>query len=220
MKGKRLAHRRFPLAVVAITGSAVMALAACDPSGGGLNAGSVALTTDRATTKTLERLGTGVRWFSCTAEVGGGGASATPAPDGSAGTVACEGETDTKQQITLKGKVTDDSSATCVRGDLMARIEEQVAFEATFLGDCGTRPSRETRPPGEARPSSEARPAAVSSREAVPGRPGPTVTVTHTKTRTHTRTVVVTRTVTATVTRTATATVTATRTVTAEPRER
>lgn len=49
----------------------VLALAGCEPApGGGLNAGSVAHTTDRTATSTFERLGVGVRWLSCRAALG------------------------------------------------------------------------------------------------------------------------------------------------------
>ncbi|MEV4329334.1 hypothetical protein AB0K02_02115 [Streptomyces sp. NPDC049597] len=160
------------LRAVVATGAcaiAVAGLAACDPAAGGLDSAAVAVTTDRTATATLERLTVDVAWLSCTATVNrvASPTATTPAP-GSA-TVDCRGETESGQVITIKGKVTDERAGQCVRGDLTARIDGKVAFQATMLGDCSAAPS--STAPGTRGPGTSA-----------PPRPGPTVTVTETVT--------------------------------------
>ncbi|GLF93771.1 hypothetical protein [Streptomyces yaizuensis] len=136
------------LAVVAVVAAG---LTACEPAGDGrLRSGSVAHTTDRMTTRTFERLGVPVKWFTCTARVAGEGAAPSPAsraPRPSHATVDCEGETDAGKRITLTGRVTEERSGLCVRGDLTARIGARTAFDASYLGDCD---GRRTDPPGSA----------------------------------------------------------------------
>ncbi|MGV9311433.1 hypothetical protein ACWDR0_04470 [Streptomyces sp. NPDC003691] len=154
---------------------------ACEPRDDrSLSSSSVAMTTKYTARATLERIGFDVRSFSCTATVAGErGRTESRAPGTTApgtATVACEGLTRSGQAIALKGKVTDETSGTCVRGDLDARVDGKLVFEARYLGDCDQGRSRApaTRTPGE--------------------RPRPTVT----------RTVEVTTTVTVTATRTVT----------------
>ncbi|MFF8842876.1 hypothetical protein ACF08N_09080 [Streptomyces sp. NPDC015127] len=160
------------LRTVAATGAcgiAVAGLAACEPTAGGLDSAAVAVTTDRTATATLERLTFDVAWLSCTATVNRGASpsGATAAPGSAA--VDCQGETESGQNITIKGKVTDERAGRCVRGDLTARIDRKVVFQATMLGDCSAVP-RTTAPRTTA-------PTAT-----VPPRPGPTVTETVTVT--------------------------------------
>ncbi|MFE5854958.1 hypothetical protein ACFQ61_17335 [Streptomyces sp. NPDC056500] len=143
-------HRRSRRVLVscALTGAVVAAttaLTGCEPVSNGLNSSAVAITTDRTATNALERLGFQVGWFSCTAELGEKGRSAAPTESGFA-SVDCEGETDSDQRITLKGRVTDERAGTCIRGDLTTRISGKVVFTATFLGDCESQPTRTTRP--------------------------------------------------------------------------
>ncbi|MFF8956067.1 hypothetical protein [Streptomyces sp. NPDC014894] len=158
------------LAAIGVAGAAAIALTGCEPaSDAGLSSSSVALTTDRTATSTLERLGVEVRWFSCTAKLGdGGGASASPARGADRATVDCEGETASRRPITLRGTVTDERSGDCVRGDLTARIDGETAFDADFLGACD-KSGPSSRPP-RATPWGE--------------RPRPAATVTVTVTRT------------------------------------
>ena len=154
-----------------------MGVAACEPASGGLSSVAVAVTTDKTATSTLERIGFKVRWLSCTAKIGDGKASAGTASAGSStspagggvATVDCQGETDSGQKITLKGKVTEERSGACVRGDLIARVDGKVVFEASVLGNCNAASSSapSPTPPG--------------------GQPRPTVTVTVTVTVTETR---------------------------------
>ncbi|MET7715431.1 hypothetical protein [Streptomyces sp. NPDC005407] len=163
---------RYPrtLAAIGTVGAAVVGVAACEPTTGGLSSVAVAITTDKTGTSTLERLGFDVRWLSCTATVNGGkaGTGATKSPSPSRGaTVDCQGETNSEQDITLKGKVTEERSGKCVRGDLIAKVDRKVVFQATVLGNCSGAPTRSpTRPPSHS-------PSAA---------PGATVTVTVTAT--------------------------------------
>ncbi len=139
------------LAAIGFAGAAVAGLTACDPAAGGLSSAAVAVTTDRTGTSTLERLGFDVRWLSCRATVDDG-KKTTPSPAGpGSATVDCQGETDSGAKITLKGKVTEERSGRCVRGDLKARVNGKVVFEATVLGNCGATPSSKPRPtpPGD-----------------------------------------------------------------------
>lgn len=164
MRGlRRVRHRRF-LAAIGFAGTAVVCVAACEPaSGGGLSSVAVAVTTDKTGTSTLERLGFDVRWLSCTATTGdgpkpAGTASASPSAR-SVATVDCQGETKTGQGITLKGKVTEERSGKCVRGDLMAKVDGKVVFEASVLGNCPGTPTRTpTRTPDTHRPGDPPRP--------------------------------------------------------------
>ncbi|MCM2388500.1 hypothetical protein [Streptomyces albipurpureus] len=150
-------RRRRVLAVLAVTGAAIAGLTACEPASAELNSSAVAVTTDRTATRAMERLGYKVSWFSCTARLGGTGESGATAPAGYA-TVDCEGETKSGQPITLKGRVTDERSGTCIRGDLRTRINDKLAFTATYLGDCDSQPSGTPRPSGPAnRPGDEPR---------------------------------------------------------------
>ncbi|MFF0444917.1 hypothetical protein ACFYT4_00600 [Streptomyces sp. NPDC004609] len=164
------------LAAIGVAGAVVTGAAGCEPAAGGLSSGAVAITTDRTATRTLERIGFEVSWFSCTATIegaGGSGASATPsASAGGRATAAvdCEGETDSGRTITLKGTVTDERSGVCVRGRMTARVNGEVVFEARYLGECGGEG-------GGGTPSRTERPGA---------RPTVTVTVTETETETET----------------------------------
>lgn len=156
-------------------GIAVAGLAACEPAAGGLDSAAVAVTTDRTATATLERLTFDVAWLSCNARVNRGPSpsAATTAP-GSA-TVDCRGETESGQDITLKGTVTEERAGHCVRGDMTARIDRKVVFQATMLGDCSAAPS--TTAPGTSGPGATAPPPPTA-----PAPPAPVVTVTETVT--------------------------------------
>ncbi|MGW1495966.1 hypothetical protein [Streptomyces sp. NPDC002402] len=165
---RRVLHPR-TLAAICTAATAVVGVAACEPSTGGLSSVAVAVTTDKTATSTLERIGFKVRWLSCTANIDDGKApvtaSASPSRP-SVATVDCHGETESGQEITLKGKVTDERSGRCVRGRLVAKVGGKVVFEASVLGNCSAAPSStpQTRPPGG------------------PARPTVTVTVTVTET--------------------------------------
>ncbi|WP_406000953.1 hypothetical protein [Streptomyces sp. NBC_00829] len=159
MRGMRGTRYGRTLVAICAAGTAVAGVAACDPIADGLSSAAVAVTTDKTGTSTLERLGFAVRWLSCTAKVdngkAGGGASATPSRPSTA-TVDCRGETESGQEITLKGKVTDERSGTCVRGRLVARVGGKVVFEASVLGNCDAAPSSTPsthRPDGQPRPT-------------------------------------------------------------------
>lgn len=175
-------------ATAGLIGAALVVLTACEPTSHELSANSVSLTTDQTATSTLERIGFDVRWLSCTAtveraadakngeeDVRGDGATKPP-PGGvtEPATVACEGKTRKGQAIALKGKVTDEIAGACVRGDLDARVDGQLVFEARYLGNCAGGPSRTpTRDAATRRPAGDDR-----------ARPTVTVTVTETVTAT------------------------------------
>lgn len=167
------ARTRVPrvLAATAAAAAAVGGLAACEPAAGGLNSAAVAVTTDRTVTSTLERLTFDVAWLNCTARTDGGaaaGRSQSPSPSVPArATVDCQGETRSRQAITVTGTVTEERAGKCVRGDLIAKIEKKTVFRATMLGDCTATPSGTLAP---------------SRTPGVPGAPRPTVTVTVTET--------------------------------------
>ncbi|MEV6399268.1 hypothetical protein AB0M39_31530 [Streptomyces sp. NPDC051907] len=161
-------HRR-TLSAVAAVGAAIVGAAACEPAADGLSAVAVAVTTDKTATSTLERLEFDVRWLTCTAKLTGGTkpsrtkssgtkparASAPPA-SGRAAEVDCNGETASGQDITLTGKVTEEKAGRCVRGDLTAKVDKKVVFQATLLGDCSAAPSN--TPPATHRPTTAPRP--------------------------------------------------------------
>jgi len=148
--------------------AAVFGLVACEP-GDGINTAAVAVTTDRTGTRELERRGVDVRWLTCTASYGENGkntgsAEASPGVR-SVASVDCVGETGDGQDISIKGKVTQEVNGTCVRGDLTAGVDGRERFRLDVLGTCraGTPPVGDrTTPP--------------------PGGPGATVTVTRTVT--------------------------------------
>ncbi|MFI1012894.1 hypothetical protein [Streptomyces sp. NPDC020965] len=153
MNGMRYGYGR-GLAAFGVAAAVVGGVTACEPTAGGLTAGAVSVTTDRTATSALERLGFKVKWFNCEATVGDGERTAAPTAT-SAGsrfaTVDCEGETNSGRRITLGGRVTDERSGSCVRGDLLAKISGKVVFKATFLGDCEEKPPR-TRTPRQPDP--------------------------------------------------------------------
>ncbi|MEU0396000.1 hypothetical protein ABZ208_25075 [Streptomyces sp. NPDC006208] len=169
---------RRPLAAIAFAGLAVVGGVACEPaSAGGLTAVGVAVTTDKTATSTFERLDIDVRWLSCTATIRAratagttGSPSRTPAPSAA---VDCRGETAAGGDIRITGKVTDEREGKCVRGDLTAKIDGKIAFQATMLGACdaaATRtPTTTHRPTTVPRPTTTPRPTTV---------PRPTVTTT------------------------------------------
>ncbi|WP_328400727.1 hypothetical protein OHS70_25070 [Streptomyces sp. NBC_00390] len=181
---------RRPLAAIAFAGLAVVGGAACEPaSAGGLTAVGVAVTTDKTATSTFERLDIDVRWLSCTATIRGraratAGATGTPsrAPAPSAA-VDCRGETAADGDIRITGEVTDERAGKCVRGDLTAKIDGRIAFQATMLGACdaaATRtPTTTHRPTTTPRPTTVPRPTVTTTAAPKPpATPPATVTVT------------------------------------------
>ncbi|MFJ8232324.1 hypothetical protein ACIQ9E_20535 [Streptomyces sp. NPDC094448] len=179
--GGTAAVRLRALAATVAVAAVAAAGTACEPRERTLSSSSVAMTTEHTARSTLERIGFDIRSFDCTATVPGErgrtGPSAVPAGAPGQATVACEGRTRTGQPVALKGKVTDETAGACVRGDLDARVDGKLVFEAQYLGRCDRGRSRApaTRTPGE-RP----RPAVTTTVE---------VTATATATVTETRTV-------------------------------
>jgi hypothetical protein len=138
---------------------------ACQP--GDLSSASVAYTTDQTATRQLERQHVNVRWLSCSGDYGNKASASgwTPAPaESTVVTVDCQGQTDDKREITVKGRVTRAVDGKCVRGDLRATVGGKEWFHVSGLGDCG---AGTPTPPASYHPIT-------------PGQPRPTVTVTKT----------------------------------------
>ncbi|WP_233415364.1 hypothetical protein [Streptomyces sp. N35] len=115
----------------------------------GLNSAAVAMTTDQKGTDALEKKGIDVQWLSCTSSFGEGGGTPDSAKSPSVRSVAtvdCEGRTRDGREITLTGKVTEERSGACVRGDLTAKVAGKTVLQADVLGNCAdARPT--SRPP-------------------------------------------------------------------------
>ncbi|MFF5478268.1 hypothetical protein ACFY5C_13155 [Streptomyces sp. NPDC012935] len=151
--------------VAAVAGLAVVAVGSvvgCDPSG--LSSATVAFTTDQTVTDELERQKADVQWLNCTGSYDGGGNGSSPtASENAVVKVDCEGETKDGKDIVVTGRITRAVSGSCVRGDLVAKIDGKEWFHVNGLGDCDATPSP-VNPSGGGQ------------------QPGPTVTVTVTKT--------------------------------------
>lgn len=179
MRALRRVRNRRVLAALGVAAAAVTGLSACDPVGG-MSSAAVAITTDQAGTKALERAGTGVRWLSCTAKIddgNGNAANGKASPTRSGRQVAevdCKGRTDRDQDITITGKVTDEREGRCVRGDLTAKVEGRTVFRVDVLGNCTADPD-----PGPTRRATYRPPSDDGDGDG----PRPTVTVTVTETR-------------------------------------
>jgi hypothetical protein len=157
------------LAVVAVFGAV-----ACEP-GDGISTAAVAITTDQAGTRELEKQGVDVQWLSCTASYGDKAPTAGSSPSvRSVANVDCVGETKDERDITIKGKVTQEVNGSCVRGDLTARVGGKEWFRVDVLGNCdaGTPSTVEPWTP----------PVDHKTTPPPPEQPGPTVTVTRTVT--------------------------------------
>ncbi|MCX4908757.1 hypothetical protein [Streptomyces sp. NBC_00878] len=174
---RRLGRRRGPVAA-GLAVAAVFGAAACEP-GGGMGTAAVAITTDQAGTRELEKQGVDVQWLSCTASYGDKGPTTGNSPSvRSVATVDCVGEAKDGREITIKGKVTQEINGACVRGDLTAKVAGKQWFRADVLGNCAagtpstTKPSttKPWTPPADHRTTPPA------------DRPGATVTVTRTVT--------------------------------------
>ncbi|WP_344048129.1 hypothetical protein [Streptomyces thermoalcalitolerans] len=171
MRGSgRIAHLsrgRRMMAGAVLAAGAVGGVAACDP--GGLNAASVAYTTDRTVTAELNRQNASVRRLDCTGGYGRDRARTAPASDTTVVTVDCRGETQDGRRITVTGEVTRAVDGACVRGNLVAEVGGKEWFRVSGLGNCEATTGPTYRPP-------------VTYRPTTPGQPGPTVTVTVTRT--------------------------------------
>jgi hypothetical protein len=147
--------------------AALFGLVACEP-GDGLSTAAVAITTDQKGTSELEKRGVDVQWLTCTASLGENSrttAGSSPSVH-SVASVDCTGETGDGQDISIKGKVTQEVNGTCVRGDLTATVGGKQVFRVNVLGNC-----QASTPPVDNRTTPP------------PDNPGATVTVTETVTR-------------------------------------
>ncbi|WP_328707824.1 hypothetical protein [Streptomyces mesophilus] len=127
-----------------------LGVAACSPLDGQLSTVGVSITTDQKGTDALEKKGIDVQWLSCTSSFGEGGGTPDSAKSPSVRSVAtvdCEGRTKDGREITLTGKVTEERSGACVRGDLTAKVAGKTVLQADVLGNCAdAKPT--SRPPG------------------------------------------------------------------------
>jgi hypothetical protein len=149
-------HQRNALFAVVAAVLTIVAVAACEPRDHtGLNAIGVAVTTDRVSTRALEKGGIDVRWMTCNADVKGKHTSG-PSQDAKA-SVHCRGETKDDRTIKVSGTVTYERKNICVRGDLTAKVDGHQVFQANVIGDCNARktghpkPSRNTTHPWDRR---------------------------------------------------------------------
>lgn len=113
--------------VGALLAAAAAAVAACDPVDD-LSSSAVSATTDRLATHALKADGVEVQWLSCSASTGEKQAS-----------VQCEGRTVDQQEISVRGKVTEQLDDTCVRGPLTATVGSRRIFDVQGLGNCEKR---------------------------------------------------------------------------------
>ncbi|MFG2022473.1 hypothetical protein [Streptomyces sp. NPDC048825] len=161
---------------------AVIGMAACEP-GDGLSSAAVAITTDQAGTRELERQGVDVRWISCTASYGDSTTAGSSPSARSVATVDCVGEDKDGRDITIKGKVTQEVDGKCVRGDLTARVGGKEWFRADVLGNCDAADPTTTVPTSTPPDDDQGSTPPVDHHTTPPHeQPRPTVTVTVTKT--------------------------------------
>ncbi|MDW6062816.1 hypothetical protein SAZ11_38465 [Streptomyces sp. FXJ1.4098] len=140
-------HQRNALFAVVAAALTIGAVAACEPRDDtGLNAIGVAVTTDRVSTRALEKGGIDVRWMTCNADVKGKHTSG-PSQDAKA-SVHCRGKTDDDRTIKVSGTVTYERKNICVRGDLTAKVDGHQVFQANVIGDCNARKTTHPRPSG------------------------------------------------------------------------
>ncbi|MEU3350045.1 hypothetical protein [Streptomyces sp. NPDC037389] len=173
----RLSRVRYGPVAVVLTGAAVVALSGCDPVAG-LDATTVAVTTQRQASRALDREGVHAAWLSCRGKAENGGkdpgtGSALPV---TAVGVDCEGRTDTGRKIIVFGRVTGITGQACVRGLLTANVDGRTVFQVSVLGDCDRTATGDTgggppttQGPGQYKPPPAPRPT---------GDPGPSASCT------------------------------------------
>lgn len=114
-------------AVGVLLAAATGAATACEPADG-LGSSAVSVTTDQLATHALKADHVKVEWLSCSARTGTRRAS-----------VDCLGRTEDHRKITVKGTVTEQLDATCVRGRLTATVGSRRVFQVNGLGNCRKR---------------------------------------------------------------------------------
>ncbi|WP_231626435.1 hypothetical protein [Streptomyces apocyni] len=170
-----------------------MAVTACEPVGSTMSATAVAVTTDQLGTAALERRDVDVQWLSCTANINQDGktttpnanravahTSSSPSPSPSVRSVAtvdCHGKTTDDKPLAINGKVTEELDGRCVRGDLTAKVDNQVVFKANMLGNCSATTEPPRTPPVTYDPTPTPTPAPTTPPDD-PARPTVTETVT------------------------------------------
>ncbi|MFJ9035870.1 hypothetical protein ACIRF8_04690 [Streptomyces sp. NPDC102406] len=122
------------LAAGGVAALVVTGAVACQPVDGELNTVTVAATTDSQATQELTRTHAEVAWLSCT---GTYSTSSTPSSSSpSEVSVDCRGKTKDGKDITVKGQVYGVVPDKCVRGDVIARVDNKVWFRVQVLGNC------------------------------------------------------------------------------------
>ncbi|MEV1019130.1 hypothetical protein [Streptomyces sp. NPDC050264] len=123
------------LAVAGIVAAAVAGAVACQPTDGELNVTTVSVTTEKQATEELNRQHADVAWISCKGTyTDGSGTPGSSSP--SEVTVDCDGKTKDGKDITIKGWVYGVVPDKCVRGNLIARVDDKVWFHLQVLGNC------------------------------------------------------------------------------------
>ncbi|MGX8906025.1 hypothetical protein ACR820_12470 [Streptomyces netropsis] len=146
---RRLRGRRVLSAAgaAALTGTAVVALAACQPSDA-LDTATVSVATDQLATRQLEREHIPVRWLTCTGKAESDGSTDK---DGrrkvTAVGVDCQGRTDKDKKIIAFGRVTGINGHACVTGSLTVKVDGRTVFSGGVLGDCGQAGGGQGKPP-------------------------------------------------------------------------
>ncbi|WKK22014.1 hypothetical protein QZH56_24810 [Streptomyces olivoreticuli] len=121
----------------ALMGPALLALTGCEPTGDGLDAITVAVTTGKRATDELKHEGYDVRWVSCSGKAEDGGVTdkGSPRPVPAIG-VDCQGRTGGGGKIIVFGRVTGISGDACVKGRVTAKVDGRTVFVVRVLGDC------------------------------------------------------------------------------------
>ncbi|GHC51542.1 hypothetical protein [Streptomyces cinnamoneus] len=133
---KAVSRLRYAAGAAALAAAAVMTLTGCQPAAG-LDAVTVAVTTQRQAGYALDREGVRVAWLNCTGTTEGGGKdSAGNTQPVTAIGVDCEGRTDSGKKIIVFGRVTGITGQACVHGLLTAKVDGRTVFSVSVLGDC------------------------------------------------------------------------------------
>ncbi|MFD9909816.1 hypothetical protein [Streptomyces sp. NPDC059063] len=125
-------------AATAVVTAAAAGLVACDPVEGDMSTSAIAITTDKMGTRELERQHLEVDWINCTASFvnkdDADDRTATDRPREAQ--VDCRGKAENDKDITIEGRVTDVRNGACVRGNLVAKVEQKEWFRVDVLGNC------------------------------------------------------------------------------------
>ena len=141
------------LAVGGIVVAAVTGAVACQPVDGDVNPATVASTTDQEATRELNRTHARVTWISCAASYNGRSTPTSTKPQEV--TVACRGKAKEGRDVRIKGWVYGVVPGKCVRGNLIARIDNKVWFHLQVLGNCAAPDPTRTFTPAPKEPAGQ-----------------------------------------------------------------